>query len=451
MSDEKIFALVSGPGVYLVTGPSGSGKTTFVEMFKPHIYMSQYHAVRPEGFVYTFFKAEELKLPYTVSSEQKIGGQHMPGLDVKGLSGGQRKLFIVAMINAVLERNNTKMLVVVDEPLAGVTADYCPFITNLVTEWGGKGHKVLVIDNDHHEITTNSGWNRIKVASRTMVEYNGTAYNLPVPMVKKSRRSLPKNLYNDVMLYLRHDMFNMESLNNVRLTQAGLLQVFTVPFTYRPTIDMGAVLMLFAFLFIVMNTNWGFTPGRIVQYNRVQNEAQVGLITDRAATVFFIMAHDLIMTSLLIIIIMVIQATGFGISRYDTWDLCWAGLLFNMNFALASMYPALSGAPFSLCALVQTIVPFMFFFFGGTLSPSYYVGTKVTFLSAPTAYVQLLTGRAAFPPNTSLEASALVETVFAVLWLCLDAFFLFLPYLTAASADNRANRSMKQGKGTFDV
>merc|ERR1711871_1478003 len=129
-----------GTETYLVTGPSGCGKTTYVESIRPSIYMTQYHALRPSGYVQTFFSFETLNLPFTVPPERRFGGEVMPGSFIKGLSGGQRKICVCAHVHQVVLSCKKPVLVVLDEPFAGVTSNYIPHQLDMIRQWGTRGH-----------------------------------------------------------------------------------------------------------------------------------------------------------------------------------------------------------------------------------------------------------------------------------------------------------------------
>ena len=66
---------------------------------------------------------------------------------VAGLSGGQRKLLLFELIYQRTAKMND-LLLVLDEPFAGVTDDFVPWIVNRLDEMGKK-HNVLLVTNDH--------------------------------------------------------------------------------------------------------------------------------------------------------------------------------------------------------------------------------------------------------------------------------------------------------------
>lgn len=442
---STIRAIAAQPGVYLITGSSGSGKTTFVECFKPHLYMSQYHAIRPHGFVDTFFPVDTLKLPFSVSSRTRIGGTIIDGLDVKGLSGGQRKLFICAHLNVVVSNYPTPLMIVADEPLAGVTSNYVGYITDMIQSWKGRGHTVLVIDNDHHEHTTKMGWKLIKIDQRRVVSIDGQEANIIVPLVRRQRTPLVRDVWRAVSLYAKHDLFNAQNMSNTRVVQGVVISLISVPFVYDPQFDVGASLQGFAYVLILINSSFQFVPGQIAQYHRMRSEADIGLLTARGVTMLLILFHDLLASSLGCVALFAVHSTSFPIQRYTIWQLMLGTILVNMQFVIASSVPALVGKELPTCQLFQLIELLLFMFVGGTFSSGSLVGSSnIGFLSPGLTFQQGATNRSALPPSAAIEYSLTVQQVFFAFWLATDVFLLFMPTIVAEVADHYARKKSKQ-------
>ena len=90
-----------------------------------------------------------------------------------GLSGGQRKLLLFELL---FQRTRTlvNMLVIIDEPFAGVTDDFVPFIVERLREMRTK-HNILLVTNDHVNILMEMADNTISVSAidRNKVKING--------------------------------------------------------------------------------------------------------------------------------------------------------------------------------------------------------------------------------------------------------------------------------------
>ena len=100
----------------------------------------------------------------------------MAGQFTAGLSGGQRKLLLFELI-CQRTASQSDLLIVLDEPFAGVTDDFVPFIVDRLNEMRKK-HNVLLVTNDHVETLTSVADNTITVSAidRTKVQINKDRY-----------------------------------------------------------------------------------------------------------------------------------------------------------------------------------------------------------------------------------------------------------------------------------
>ena len=155
-----------------IVGASGSGKTTFLnDVHTQHkcIYIRQYHNLRPYIRVSAIPNFDATKLPYWDIYEResktkviKVGGT-MAGEFTAGLSGGQRKLLLFELIyQRTLSQSN--LLICLDEPFAGVTDDFVPFIVQRLNEMR-KNHNILLVTNDHVKILREMADNVITVSA----------------------------------------------------------------------------------------------------------------------------------------------------------------------------------------------------------------------------------------------------------------------------------------------
>ena len=96
----------------------------------------------------------------------------MAGEFTAGLSGGQRKLLLFELISQ-RTASQSELLIVLDEPFAGVTDDFVPFIVNRLNNMRKK-HNILLVTNDHVETLTKMADNTITVSAidRSVVRIN---------------------------------------------------------------------------------------------------------------------------------------------------------------------------------------------------------------------------------------------------------------------------------------
>jgi ABC-type lipoprotein export system ATPase subunit len=164
-----------------VVGSSGSGKTTFLnDVHKSHkcTYIRQYHNLRPYITVSKIPNFDPISLPFWEIYENEgkadtiqVGGT-MAGEFTPGLSGGQRKLLLFELIYQ-RTKNQKKLLLVFDEPFAGVTDDFVPWIVDRLNLMRQK-HNILLVTNDHVQALSEMADNVLTVSAidRTKVKIN---------------------------------------------------------------------------------------------------------------------------------------------------------------------------------------------------------------------------------------------------------------------------------------
>jgi ABC-type lipoprotein export system ATPase subunit len=164
-----------------VIGSSGSGKTTFLnDVQKSHrgTYIRQYHNMRPYIVVTRIPNFDPTKLPFWdiyeregTASTIRAGGT-MAGEVTAGLSGGQRKMLLFELICQRVQ-SQKDLLIILDEPFAGVTDNFVPYVIERLEELRAK-HNVLLVTNDHVQAITKMADNTITVSAvdRSMVTVN---------------------------------------------------------------------------------------------------------------------------------------------------------------------------------------------------------------------------------------------------------------------------------------
>jgi ABC-type lipoprotein export system ATPase subunit len=154
----------------VVVGSSGSGKTTFLnDAHKRNkcTYIRQYHNLRPYIEVRKIPGFDPEALPFwpiyrKENPKIRIGGT-MAGQFTAGLSGGQRKLLLFELIYQ-RTKSSSDLLIVLDEPFAGVTEDFVPFIVERLNAMR-QTHNILLVTNDHVGTLTDMADNTLTVSA----------------------------------------------------------------------------------------------------------------------------------------------------------------------------------------------------------------------------------------------------------------------------------------------
>jgi hypothetical protein len=105
-------------------------------------------------------------------AEEIQAGGYMGAKFTPGLSGGQRKMLLFELI-AQRTAHQEDLLICLDEPFAGVTDDFVPYIVKRLNEMREK-HNILLVTNDHVETLKQLSDNTITVSAidRTTVTLN---------------------------------------------------------------------------------------------------------------------------------------------------------------------------------------------------------------------------------------------------------------------------------------
>jgi len=353
----------------------------------------------------------------------------MPGQDVKGLSGGQRKLCIIAHINVVLSLYcQAPTFIVIDEPLAGVTSEYASYTTDLISKWGSAGHTVIVIDNDHREMTTTMGWTRVKLGSMKVIEYAGQAVEIPIPMVRMPPVRFRTGILDDLSLYFRHDLMNSQNLNNARVMMTTIMSLAMAPLSYQPQLDMGAILQSCAYSILFYVSSAIFVPGRIAMYGRIQSEAALGLIAHPPLAGLMTCIHDMLNIVSGLAVVYAVHSTGYQLPRNSVWNV-WAGtVLAAFHFAAYETSVPIAGVGFAGCGLVQFAGFVQFFYLTGFFNPGDIAPSKTIYASPVALYFQMASHGTSYPPGVLDGPPDAAIYGAASAWLLVDFLVFTAPF-----------------------
>jgi len=213
----------------VVVGSSGSGKTTFlnnVHDLHKCTYVRQYHTLRPYLPVCKIPAFDPTQLPYwklysektlvggggmknvSYNPNVKIGGT-LAGRFTAGLSGGQRKMMAFELVRQRTS-SQSDLLIVLDEPFAGVTDDFVPFITARLYEMQRK-HNLVLVTNDHVDVLTKMADSTITVSaidrSKVLIDGKSHERELALHALAKGEGFEPPTGSRDLSFFARTEIF----------------------------------------------------------------------------------------------------------------------------------------------------------------------------------------------------------------------------------------------------
>mmetsp|Transcript_7918 Transcript_7918/g.15862 ORF Transcript_7918/g.15862 Transcript_7918/m.15862 type:complete len:492 (+) Transcript_7918:63-1538(+) len=372
----------------VVVGSSGSGKTTFlnhVHDLHKCTYIRQYHTLRPYIPVHKVPDFDPTQLPYwklytekklegggknlSYDPNVKIGGT-MAGEFTAGLSGGQRKMMVFELVR---QRTSTQsdLLICLDEPFAGVTDNFVPFITARLHEMKLK-HNLVLVTNDHIEELTKMADNIITVSaidrSKVLVDGKSHEREYVLHALAKGEGFERKVGTRDLAFFVKTEVLSSPQVLVSLIFTAVSMLLFLVSFwDSKPGQEALVLVGLQILAFFCVNPYLiGLTDWRTI----VVEESDALM----HSSVQSMLALKVVVTLALLTFVSAVTY-GFLIVVLDTPITNDAGMWVSMYFDLASLtlpficFGLYSNLPLQI---VQTVasMPFLFMiFFSGTFSP----------------------------------------------------------------------------------
>jgi hypothetical protein len=361
----------------VVVGSSGSGKTTFLnDVHKSHkcTYIRQHHNIRPYVVVSKIPNFDPKGLPYwdIYEREGKAGiirvGGTMGGDFTAGLSGGQRKLLLFELIIQRV-KSQKDLLICLDEPFAGVTDDFVPFIVKRLEELR-ENHNIVLVTNDHVDTLTVMADNTITVSAidRTTVQIN--------EVEKTDRQKAILALCVGGTYAFKTSMEDLKFFVDVEILNGALMGV--VPFT---------ICAFSLFLVCFWNSDQDNAPLLVLGANEIaffclqpylyslvdwrdymNEEAEALVHASKSMNTF-------LKTSLTLTMVLVISILEFAVVNADISGLesvsFWVGMLMDsvsltFPFICLGLY---TGLPFQTFAVLAGVPHMLMLFFSTTFSP----------------------------------------------------------------------------------
>jgi len=156
---------------WIIKGATGSGKTFFLECMKHElknagedvVFVSQYPMFKPQVPVMRFLKMQPFSSQIHQDMLKNLGDMEVPlqglvagkmlgMLDMKGLSGGQRKKLLIALAVATASQFQSKFIIM-DESFAGIDFNSMKSVTQVLQSAlvASPGLKIVFSTHDHFE------------------------------------------------------------------------------------------------------------------------------------------------------------------------------------------------------------------------------------------------------------------------------------------------------------
>lgn len=284
-------------------------------------------------------------------------------------TGGQRKLLFFELIRQ-RTANMEDLLIVLDEPFAGVTDDFVPFIKERLEEMRKK-HNIVLVTNDHVEVLKAMSDNTITVSAidRTVVKINqrdGVDRTKAI-MALGVGDGYNKKASKDELAFF----FDVEIKNNAALMQIAIFNTFCFALflaTFWNSARESAPLVLVAGGIIAF---FGVNPAllSLVEWRNAVNEEAEALMHGSKGT------NRFLKTVLMISIILFISLVEYGCVNAVINGLenpkFWVAMLMDsvsMTFPLICL-GLYTSMPFQVVQILGSF-PFLFMIFlSTTFSP----------------------------------------------------------------------------------
>lgn len=290
-------------------------------------------------------------------------------IQTAGLSGGQRKLLLFELI-CQRTADHSNLLLVLDEPFAGVTDDFVPFIVARLNELR-KQHNILLVTNDHVDTLKSMADNTIIVSAidRSNVQVNGmTKVNREKAILALSvgERFVYKGSSADLKFF-----FDVEVTNNGALFGVAAFTIFAYTFFLATFWDSGsnsAALVIVAASIIAFFCLNPYLLALADWRNYMGEEAEALLHSSKGMN----KALKCILTLFIIVIVSlaewgIVNAVSDGFEDVQFW---WAMLMDSASLTFPFMFFGLyTKLPFQAVQIFASM-PFLFMiFFSTTFSP----------------------------------------------------------------------------------
>jgi len=291
----------------------------------------------------------------------------MAGQFHAGLSGGQRKMMLFELIKQRTD-GSSGLLIALDEPFAGVTDDFVPFIVAELREMRKK-HNLLLVTNDHVKTLTAMADSTITVSAinRAMVSVDGAAYDREVALhaVANGKQYEHAAGMQDLKFFLRTELINPDVKGVVGFTVFAM-GMFAMSFwNSQPGMEALVVVALSMICFFSINP---YLIGLVDWRNTMIEEAQ-------ALMHFSVEMNRALKSTIALSLLVAVTVTAYGLLQACVDSLgafkYWAYLFFDLAsltlpFVCFGLYSSL---PLQVAQILASLPFLLMIFLSTTFSP----------------------------------------------------------------------------------
>jgi hypothetical protein len=373
------------------------------------------------------------------NTDVKIGGT-MAGEFTAGLSGGQRKLLLFELI---YQRTlaSKDLLICLDEPFAGVTDDFVPFIIERLKVMS-QTHNLLLVTNDHVQTLKDLADNIITVSAidRKHVKVNtedGNKRELVIQALSSGEKYVHAKSADDLKFFIDVEIKGSAALKGIAGFTIVSFLLFIV--SYWDSKEGSEPLSLVAIQIVAYFCLNPYLLSLVDWRNFMVEEAEALMHSS-------VRANQILKTCLTTFLLIIISIAAFGtlnlvIDSRMSEAKYFVGMLFDsFSLTIAFMtFGIFTNLPFEAVQIIASMPFLLMIFFSTTFSPGAGVeGVKALRFLFPRFYLWCMT------PNVGDLMEGCPDDDMNLFLLVLTGFFILFIFVSV----KLLMRLKKQGKNT---
>jgi hypothetical protein len=287
---------------------------------------------------------------------------------------------------------------------------------------------------------------------RKVVRVHGETVDLDIPLMPVDRRPVPANCIQDLRLFLNNEIMNSNTVNAQRATLGLMASLITIPFVAGPELNSGPILMSIPMMMMIIMSGQVFLPAREIQYNQMQAEASLGLITAPSVSLFLTTVDDILKMCCVIGVVFSLFSIWWDKTVTQSWPngggiwgIMVAAMFYINHDGSISTSLLFSGVPLAFTMIFIMLDMIMTFYVSGVFSPESGIlpANRFGFLAQYPAAMITFTG-AGYPPWVQVHFPRMAANVSFGVWTILDVVQFTGPLWTAWLK----KRAIARGRGS---